>query len=75
MKLEHQMKMHELFAHYHMTRANTGDYKRDKTTDGYGTPLTDERKLAGCMSAASQHIKYYVECAELFFESDSNDEF
>jgi hypothetical protein len=71
-KLEHQIKMHELFAHFHMTRANTGDYKRDKTTDGHGVPLTDERKLAGCISAAKQHIKYYVECAELI-NSASNE--
>jgi hypothetical protein len=70
MKLEHQMEMHKLYAQFHMTRATTGDYKRDKTTDGHGEPLTDERKLAGCISAAKSHIRHYTKCAEVLFEKE-----
>lgn len=68
MKIEHQMEMHKLYTHYHLTRASTGDYKRDKVTDGSGTPLSEEELLKRCLDVANTHIRFYIKCCEEVFK-------
>lgn len=52
------IKLHEMYAHYWMTMANTGVGKNRILSHGLEGPLfTDDEKIADCVSTANRHIE------------------
>jgi hypothetical protein len=70
MQIEHQMKMHELYAHLYMTKAITGEYKKrvGNVTRGDGHVLTDQEVLEDTIQTAHNHIRHYLDCADSLSE-------
>jgi len=70
MIIEHQMEMHKLYAHLHMTKATTGEYKKRvgnaKRSDGY--IYTEDDLLTDTIETAQRHIKHYIDCADHYHE-------
>jgi hypothetical protein len=70
MLIEHQMKMHELYAYLHMTKALTGEYKKrvGKVTRGDGYVLKDQEILEDTIQTAHNHIRHFLNCADSISE-------
>lgn len=64
MKIEDQMKQHELYVHYWLAMATTGATTNREVTDGHGRPLTDEELIQHALDTALRHIRLHRECAE-----------
>jgi hypothetical protein len=77
MQLKDQMKMHELYAHLHMTKALTGEYKKrvGKVTRGDGYVLKDQEILEDTIQTAERHIKLFIEYADKYSEQLEECEF
>jgi hypothetical protein len=64
MKIEDQMKQHEMLANYWIARATTGEATSRDIKRGDGTPLTDEELIRDALRTAQRHIHLHRECAE-----------
>jgi hypothetical protein len=70
MLIEHQMKMHELYANLYMTKAITGEYKKrvGNVTRGDGYVLTEKDLLEDTIQTACIHIQHFIKCADVLSE-------
>jgi hypothetical protein len=70
MLIEHQMKLHELYAHLHMTKAITGEYKKrvGNVTREDGYILTEKDLLEDTIQTAHNHIRHFIKCADSLSE-------
>jgi hypothetical protein len=72
MKIEDQMKQHELYVHYWLAMATTGATKNREVTDGHGRPYTDEELVQDALNTALHHIHHHRECAEVLAEQSNH---
>lgn len=64
-RIDSMIKQAELYAHWWMARATSGDIKQDSIYDGFdGEELTDERKISEAMKTAKTHIQKIEELTE-----------
>lgn len=71
MKIEDQMKQHEMLANYWLARATTGEATSRNIKHGDGTPLTDEELIRDAINTANRHIHLHRECAEHFHDIET----
>lgn len=72
MKIENQMKQHELYVHYWLAMATTGATTNRNVTDGHGRPLTDDELIQDALDTALDHIHFHRECAENLSEENQS---
>lgn len=61
---EAQLKLHEMYALYHMNCALTKSCISRNIKDGYGNQLSDQEKIDDSMKTAMRHIELFREQLE-----------